>query len=427
MKAVYLREPIIQFPKFEVSHPDVVAYFSEVSECDREKALLEAIEVGVYCLARARSGRDMEFVKLEIERLIRAVEERIQGIPIRTQTELMKVIGSGDGQILKPIELLVTDTSRGLAERLREVKELLAADLDPSKDTTVLGRALRDLRGLIDPARTDSVQSAFAKAVEGVVSEDGALAIVVKKVVTESIKPLQDEMDRLGREVHAQEAVDEALSRTIQKGAAYEEEVLQSLQLWAQNCGVEVHFVGGDKRSGDILVRTSPSSLVSTPVTLVIEVKDHGSPAGRSVISRDISNAMRERRADGGIYLSKSGAGLAKEVGEWAEGECEDGPWVATTNANLLIAIRFLVNVQRLAMIHDSAPEIDPRAIDGQVQRIRTAMSRVTSVNRKVSAIRETADDIQREASAMRDEVRESLSLIDESIRSSNLIKAEVA
>lgn len=52
---------------------------------------------------------------------------------------------------------------------------------------------------------------------------------------------------------------------------------------------------------------------------------------------------LAERKADAGIYVSKTEDGLAKEVGDWAEGTCEKGPWVACTHPNLAAALRFLV------------------------------------------------------------------------------------
>jgi hypothetical protein len=62
-------------------------------------------------------------------------------------------------------------------------------------------------------------------------------------------------------------------------------------------------------------------------------------------------------------------------------------------------------------------PEIDSAQIETQIQRIRTAVDRVKTNNRKVSHVRGGAQDIQTEAEHLRDEARDALSSIEEVFR----------
>jgi len=59
---------------------------------------------------------------------------------------------------------------------------------------------------------------------------------------------------------------------------------------------------------------------------------------------------MAERKANAAMCLrGKSAAGLAAEIGEWADGTADSGPFVACTHENLSIAIRWLIIQHRIA------------------------------------------------------------------------------
>ena len=91
---------------------------------------------------------------------------------------------------------------------------------------------------------------------------------------------------------------------------------------------------------------------------------------------------------------------------------------VACTHENLLIALRWLVIQKRLYQAQDRCAEIDAAAIQQQAQRIRTSLDRVKAINRKVTDVRASANDIQTEAEALRDEIRTSLTVIEDALKS---------
>jgi len=120
-------------------------------------------------------------------------------------------------------------------------------------------------------------------------------------------------------------------------------EVLGRLQAWGQTIGAEIAHVGVDNKPGDITVKASDSANESSKFQLVVEVRDRQSPKGRKAVSDDLAAAMAERGTAYAIYLSRSREGLGQELGEWAEGVCDRGPWVACTNEHLVTAMRFLL------------------------------------------------------------------------------------
>ena len=144
---------------------------------------------------------------------------------------------------------------------------------------------------------------------------------------------------------------------------------------------------------------------------LIAEARDRQDPVGRMVISETLNAAMAERSANSALYVSKSRAGLAKEIGEWAEGTAEGGAWIACTHEHLVTAVRILVVQERLQQIRAAVPSLDASSIANQIQRIRTTLGRIKTINTKVTDVRSSADEIQREAEAVREEIRSALNV----------------
>lgn len=416
-KSVFLLDRIVRITDLEIPRKDVADFLRTVDEKEVEPTLIQAIEVGVFCLERARMSQDTEFVRRQLDQLLDRVELTVNKIPNDTQKALVAKIGTNNGQVLAPLKDMIETASRVSNDRVKEVRTLLTQEIDPDKETTTLGKALKTLRNLLDPKRNDSVQSTLEQAVKAVTGKDGTLARAVREVVADAVKPVASELDKLAKEVRGQEAAEEALQQTTQKGPDYENEVLEELQQWAALVGAEIHHVGVDNRPGDILIKEVRSSVLGAPPVIVIETRDRQSAVGRKVITDTLSKAMAERKATAAIYLSKTGVGLGAELGEWADGTTDSGPFVACTHENLLIAIRWLIIQSRITQANKSAVAVDSTTILQQVQRVRTSLERVKTVNRKVTDVRASANEIQTEAEALRDEIRVSLTIVEDALR----------
>src|SRR5437667_5791870 len=342
-KNVLLLDRSIRITELEIPRKDVADFLRTVDEAEVEPTLIQAIEVGVFCLERARMSQDTEFVRRQLDQLLNRVEATVNKIPDDTQKALVAKIGTSNGQVLAPIKEMIETASKVSTDRVKEVRTLLTQEIDPDKETTTLGKALRTLRNLLDPKRSDSVQNTLEEAVKAVTGKDGALARAVKEVVAEAVRPVASELDKLAKEVRGREAAEEALEQTTKKGPDYENEVLQELQQWGGFIGAEVYHIGTDNRPGDILVKIPATGVVGTPLVVAIETRDRQSAVGRKVISETLTKVMAERKATSAIYLSKTVAGLAAEIGEWADGTTDFGPFVACSHENLSIAIRWLI------------------------------------------------------------------------------------
>lgn len=405
----------IRIHELHVESGDVAKYLDALPDDHREQAIVDAVKLGVFCLERARAGQDLDFVRREIESLLSRVNEALHSLPDETRDRVTAKIGTGDGQVLAPLQKLVDDVSKAASEKVDDIRKLLQQEVDPTKETSSLGKALKALRNLLDPKRTDSVQGSLNEAVGQVTGESGRLAKAVRDVVSAALQPLEDKVTDLAKEVRGREAVEAALDQTTQKGASYEEEVVRVLQGWAQWHGAETHHLGVDNQSGDVLLVLPDSD--GSDLRVIAEAKDHQSPAGRKVISDCLNEAMAKRGANAAIYVSKTRAGLAKEIGEWAEGTSSAGRWIACTHEHLATAVRFLAVQERLQRLRGAAPAVDAALIESQIQRIRTSLGKIKNIKTKATNIRDAASDIEGQADALRTDINGALSEMEDALK----------
>lgn len=245
-----------------------------------------------------------------MQEVISQVEKVLLGIPDVVKEKVIAGIGTGDGQVLQPIERKVDEVSRAMKTRIDDAVKFLAEDIDPDKETSRVAKVFSRLEKALDPDYVKSVPSTIELSLKEITGVDGQLAKNVRSVVMDSIKPLQDQVNRLSREIVGQDAVDEAIQETTVKGHYYEEATVSRLQEWAVSNGIEVHHVGGDNNPGDIVLRMTSGSLCEDDMDIVIETRDRQNSAGRKRINDSMERSINERSATCGIYVSKDQEGL---------------------------------------------------------------------------------------------------------------------
>lgn len=99
-------------------------------------------------------------------------------------------------------------------------------------------------------------------------------------------------------------------------------------------------------------------------------------------------------------------------------GACDYGPWVACIKQHLTTAVRFLIVQRRLASLRAVSPEVDSASIEQQVEAIRTALGRIRTIKTKVTELGGCTEVINDQASQLREEIKEALACIEDSIRS---------
>jgi hypothetical protein len=467
---IILEDSVLRIEGLRVTSSDVVGFFRQVEEPKRAEVAVSAIEVGVFCLQRAQLGASLDFVRLEVDRLIGAAGSAMAAMPdnlstklegesgplraVRDQLDEVRVLFDShldpdrreatlgralatlkelldpkrDDSVQKRIETALSGVPEELRvklegdsgplktirEELNEVKGLFEQHLDPDRPEATLGRALGTLRTLIDPKHDDSVQKRIEIVLKEIAAEDGELATAVRKAVADGTNDLRTAVENLRNTVVGEKAEEAVIARTTEKGFEFEEELKPVLQQWSAAVGAESpEHVGPQNLPGDFVITLRDTTLAAVPLKIVIEARDRESGWGRARISEQMNTALSQWNGNCGIYISKDHTGLAREIGEWSELSCEGGPIVACVAEHVRTALRFLVVDAKLREAARARKEVDISTVGAQLGRFRAALNHLKQIKSSASAIDSGVQAIRTEADAMREEIDDAMRQIE--------------
>jgi hypothetical protein len=371
-----------------------------------------ALEIGVFCLERTSTAQDVEFVRRQFDGLLSSVSAALGALPKTVEEALIARVGTNDGQVLAPV-VRVVDASVKSAERGIEETRKLLQQVDPARSDGVLGQALQRVKDLLDPKRKDSVPGQIEEMVKSLSDADGAFSTRVTAIVDEALRPLKTDVRNLADRLLAEESAAAVINRTTEKGLPYEEEIVDRLRPFARSVGAAIEHVGADNQPGDIVLIFGPTSIAGRELKLVIEVRDRADGKGQRRVSDDLEAAIAYRGATAAVYLGRTVGAFAKEIGEFAEGRCKGGPFVAAVDQFLELAIRFIVVLARLEDLRNSHSEVDTVAIPTYVAQIRTSIDRTRAIKTKLTTINGAANDIAQQVDDLRSEVITALDSVE--------------
>jgi len=370
---VILDDSQVRFEALTVSSPDVVQYFRQKPEPQRPEAAVRAIELGVFCLQRAELGQSLEFVRLEVERLIHASKGAVDNLPEALRSKLT----APDGPTAQ-ISSTVQSVQTAVSGKLTEVQQLFERHLDPGRTESTLGKALQELKHLLDPSRDDSVQKRVQNSVESIAATDGTLARAVKTVVEDAMTPLKEAVRTLSLALERERGAQEVLAASPDKGYQFEKALLPLLRDWSETVGADLEYTGPQDKPGDFVLTLRETSIGPGPLRIVVEARDRESAWGRVRISEQMSASLSEWNGNYGIYVSKTPDGLAQEIGEWRELDCDRGPVVACTADHLRTALRFAVVDSKLRAAAQERRAVDVATLSAQLDRFRDGLNHLT-------------------------------------------------
>src|SRR5438876_10211689 len=120
-KNVLVLDRSVKITELEIPRKDVADFLRTVDDAEVEPTLIQAIEVGVFCLERARMSQDTEYVRRQIDSLLNRVENTVKKIPDDTQKALVERIGTSNGQVLAPIKEMIDAASKLTSDKVKEV------------------------------------------------------------------------------------------------------------------------------------------------------------------------------------------------------------------------------------------------------------------------------------------------------------------
>ena len=124
-KRITVLERSLRITDLEISRKDVADFFRAVPDDDVETTLINAVELGVFCLQRAHMSQDTEFIRRQVESVLNSLDAAAKQIPAEIQKALLEKIGTKNGQVLAPVEQTVNAASKAMQEKMKEVRAVL--------------------------------------------------------------------------------------------------------------------------------------------------------------------------------------------------------------------------------------------------------------------------------------------------------------
>lgn len=393
--------------------PEVVAHLIEIEEDERLGEFDRAVRVGSLCLAKAQQASDLTFLEGQVDKLLREMQQQVALVP----GQLTEKLGAGEGQVLHPVVQAAEATTKTLAEALQSVRALITDKVDAGNPRSALGAALQELKHLLDPKRTDSLHTQFAKAISQASDKEGPMAKAVSLAVVKDLEPalksLRERIQEMEKHVIKAEAAAELAEQTTQKGFQFEDALLDKLKTFAAFTGAEVERCGGDNKKGDFVLLLQKDRQPGLDLRIVIEAKNDATAKGRAKVKEIMAAAMQERSADIGLCVGKTSAAFAKEIGEFDEGKCRCGPYVACTADYLLVALRLAICLKRLADEKNSLASVDASAVRDEVRIMRLALKKTVTMRKNATHAENAVAAMVADLKEMESDIAASLAKIE--------------
>lgn len=379
-----------------VPSEDAWKFLMESPEEEWEPRLLRAIEIGVWALQRALDTGSMDFIKNQAKEILGGVEGKLAALPGDIESGLRDKLGTAEGQLLAPINALITNAKTDAESVIRrvkqEVEDLYTLHLDPEQESSSLARKLQIIKDLLDSTKDGSVQKELKAAVGMVTAADGALAQNVKSLVDAALAPFKEEIDAITAKITQHDLITGIVERTTLKGESFQERVYEELLRAFGQSGCIVENIGGDNKTGDVLLSfTEGAGDHKFAYKIIVEAKEErGNNKGITDLNRILSAAMDRRAADGAAFIAPVEA-FTNETRYWHQGHVDRGPWVSTTLENAVEAVRFLRITLHLER-NGGDGEVDVDGAAKQLRVIKDTLRKKADVLRKLRDIETAAD-----------------------------------
>lgn len=295
--------------------------------------------------------------------------------------------------------------------------------LDPETEHTPLGRFVRSLKeyfdsggkleSLLNPDSETSPLGRFTKKLDEYLGSGGRLEELLdpsgdsspigklKKEILEEIKELRDMLSK-------KEGRKEVVDATTLKGYEFEdacEEILNGCVDFGETLTRTTNEVGNlpNCKKGDFVIE------VENGKKMVLEVKDLRSSISLSRIKEEVKEAIENRGADYGIFVSKYVEALPKSVGWFNEyGNllvCVLGSREANTFHPEILHIAYHWAKLRLKCDGEVDKEAVKKAIS-ELEGLNDRLDKLSKIKTECTRAKKTIDEIEKIASSLEESLR---------------------
>lgn len=385
---------------------DAWKFLNESPQDEWASRIVRAIEIGVWALQRALDSGSMDFVKNQAKEILGEVEGKLQALPESVESGLRGQMGTDEGQLLRPVRDLIekakTDAETVIRDVKTDVENLYKEHLDPGREGSTIAKKIRTIEQLLTPG-PGSVPDKVEEAIATVTSADGTLAQTVKALVTDALQPYRDDLSNIVKVITEHDAITSIVERTTLKGHSFQERVYQELLRAFGQSGCVVENIGGDNKTGDILLSfTEGDREHKFAYKIIVEAKDEtGKNKGVTALNDILAKAMDRRDAAAAAFIAPPEA-FTNETRYWHQGHVDQGPWVSTTPENAVEAVRFLRIKLHLGRgggtdeVDMEAAEKNLRVIHDTLRKKQAVLTQLDHITSAASSAEDLIEDIHK-------------------------------
>jgi hypothetical protein len=229
---------------------------------------------------------------------------------------------------------------------------------------------------------------------------------------------LQAQIERLRDKIEGEDSKEELRQRTTLKGDDFEDTVKNILADLVYGTSNEMEFTGetigeiGDRKVGDFVV-----ILNDTGQRIVVEAKSE-SGYTQPRIKRELEEAIENRDADYGIIVFESESYIPDKVGYFHEFDSERLCVALSEDEDDEVEPGFLriaynwASTRAVQGYADTGTAFDPETVQEAVGEVKDTIDRFSTIRKKTTSIRGTANDIDDELDEIESEVKSELTEI---------------
>jgi hypothetical protein len=389
----------------------------EESGADPAEVVADAIEIGARILDREQAGANTEFVKTELEKVAREVEnqfgDRARAVAEGFEKKVDAVFDPESGQLSKSLDEVFSDGSSTAVQH--RVKELV---------TESLRRSREDLLKQFSAADGSNPLADFKQGTLAVLKQADERQHHTQQKLLAQMAELEKQLQSLRAEKEKLEEVAEERERGTAKGRTYEESVAAEVDRIAELQGDVAEAVGdepgaGGKR-GDVVVALDAAAGPAHG-SIVFEAKDR--KLSKPKFHDELDEALAQRDADYAILVVPSEEEVPAKLHSLREYQGDKLIAIFDPEEGSALELEFAYRLARarVATASGAGDDLDPAAVRDTVARavaamddVRRVKSQLTSAENGISNAKEILEELARR---VRTELAEVDALLDPQLR----------
>jgi hypothetical protein len=376
---------------------------------DPVRVVADAVEIGARVLDREQAGANAEFVKSELDKATREVEqvlaERTREVTDQIGRKVDEAFGAESGHVTKTIERHFSDDSSSAVQN--RVREVVAEALTHVQQSLVQQFSSADARNPL---------AEFKAGVVREVQDAGRRQHQTLEDLGRRMGALQQQLGELRVERDKLAEIEAERERGTAKGRTFEELVAEAVDriasLQGDDCDAVGDLKGATGRTGDIVVALDACRGPARG-RIVFEAKT--GRLSKPEALRELDASRQQRDADFAVLVVPSDEKVPAKMLQLREynGDKMIVVFDAQAEGPLTLEVAYSLARARVLMSRSEAEGIDAGAVRHTVERALNAMENVRRVKSQLKGAKTSIDAARAILDEMADQVREHLKNVD--------------